>query len=94
MSAMLLGALVLYAAGAGPASYYETRFMITDGRQGSVSGIKKLRGLYWPLQTSVKGTPLQTPLENYCDWWSDRAWKQYPRSVCVSSGFWSSQGLE
>jgi hypothetical protein len=87
-SVALLGALALYALGAGPASYYETRYMRTDGKQGSVLVCKKLRILYRPLHASVQGTPLQTPLVHYRDWWGRRAKEKHPRAFCVSNTFW------
>lgn len=77
-SVAFLGALALYALGAGPASYYEMRYANTDGMQGSASVLRKLRIVYQPLQASVKGTSLQTPLVSYRHWWTQRAAERYP----------------
>lgn len=78
LGGVLLGALVLYAAGAGPASYYETRYQNTGGVQGSPALMKMMQTTYRPLGAGVQGTSLDGALAEYRLWWSQRAAKQYP----------------
>jgi hypothetical protein len=78
LSAVLLGALVLYVAGAGPASYYETRFAYTYGRLGSATVLELAGRMYAPLMAGVEGTPLKQPVTDYRDWWIRRAAEKYP----------------
>jgi hypothetical protein len=78
MGGVLLGALVLYAAGAGPASYYETRYQNTSGAQGSPGLTTMTQEMYRPLEAGVEKTPLKGALGDYRQWWVQRAMKRYP----------------
>lgn len=78
MGGALLSALLLYVLGSGPASYYQVCYHNSLGRDGSARVEALLRTMYRPLQPSVKGTPLETPIANYQGWWNIRAFEKHP----------------
>jgi hypothetical protein len=73
---VLLGVLVLYALGSGPAAYYQTRYH--NGNLGSAEVAIALQRMYEPLWSGVEGTSLKTPMANYQGWWNQRAFEKYP----------------
>jgi hypothetical protein len=75
---VLLGVLVLYALGSGPATYYSVCYHNSLGRSGSARGQALLQTAYRPLGAGVAGTSLETLLVKYQGWWILRAQEKYP----------------
>jgi hypothetical protein len=91
-SAVLLGALVLYVAGAGPASYYATRFGNTGGQKGSQRLVDTMHGVYRPLEAGVEKTALKGSLADYRQWWNQRAAQKYP-PLLFTFDFYDDPGI-
>ncbi len=56
----LLGLLLLYVLGVGPAWYIAVRFPRSD---------PLFSRIYFPLLNAIDGTPLDQPLRSYAVWW-------------------------
>lgn len=96
---VLLGVLLLYALGSGPATYYQTRYENTVGIEilsvlnpnesvpgdvlGSWTVCKVLWTMYRPLEAGVKGTPLEKPMADYRQRWAEGATARYPLRIRV-----------
>lgn len=99
---VLLGVLFLYVLGAGPATYYQTRYANTLGIDirsvvnpdeglpkdvlGSWAVCEAMQTMYRPLEAGVKGTPLEKPLADYRQRWTESATARYPLRIRTSHG--------
>jgi hypothetical protein len=75
LGGVVLVAVLLYVLGAGPVTFYKTRY--ANSGRGSFTTYVLLERMYNPLET-VEQDNLRRPLSQYRGWWRQRADEKYP----------------